>query len=184
MSAYDDMSLVQALINTHDLYLEEPEHLRTPHDLERFLADHHFQPQEKMTQDHLEAVRQFRDQLRAIWSAPTLDDMIRLLNALFSRTKVTVQLEREKNEPVPFINLHLESDESIIQQVSIRAALGILRVIQVYGVERMRACEAAPCRDVFIDLSRNKSRRFCSDRCANRYNIAAFRERHQNKPAP
>ncbi|WP_369292618.1 CGNR zinc finger domain-containing protein [Sinorhizobium sp. 7-81] len=41
----------------------------------------------------------------------------------------------------------------------------------------MRVCVADPCRDAFIDTSKKGSRRFCGNRCANRWHVATFRQR-------
>src|SRR6478752_6012495 len=42
---------------------------------------------------------------------------------------------------------------------------------------RLRVCEAADCDDVVVDLSRNRSRRFCEGGCAARAHTAAYRAR-------
>lgn len=36
---------------------------------------------------------------------------------------------------------------------------------------------APPCRNAYLDTSTNRSRRYCSDRCATRANVAAYRAR-------
>ena len=43
--------------------------------------------------------------------------------------------------------------------------------------ERLRECGAEDCDGVLLDLSRNRSKRFCSQRCANRTNMTAYRRR-------
>jgi len=45
------------------------------------------------------------------------------------------------------------------------------------GVDRLGLCEASPCRNAYLDTSTNRSRRYCSDRCATRANVAAYRAR-------
>lgn len=46
--------------------------------------------------------------------------------------------------------------------------------------ERLRRCEAPDCRRAFIDLSRNRSRRYCDSRtCGNRLHVAAYRARRK-----
>jgi predicted RNA-binding Zn ribbon-like protein len=42
---------------------------------------------------------------------------------------------------------------------------------------RLRVCGADDCDGLFLDLSRNGSKRFCSVRCGNRVNMTAFRAR-------
>lgn len=168
--------LAEDFINTHDLYLEEPEHLLTPADLEIFLVAHRIQPQEPVTQAELEAVRLMRDQVRSAWTAATVKEAVDILNPLLGEIPVRLGAKIEDQDAVS-IHYDLPSDRSIVAQLGLQSALGIVALLQHEGLDRLRACAAAPCRDVFVDTSRNKSRRFCSDRCANRYNIAAFRER-------
>jgi predicted RNA-binding Zn ribbon-like protein len=40
-------------------------------------------------------------------------------------------------------------------------------------------CGASDCDDVVVDLSKNRSRQFCSTRCSNRVNVAAYRARRR-----
>jgi len=44
--------------------------------------------------------------------------------------------------------------------------------------DRLGVCTAPHCDRVYVDTSRNGSRRFCSTACQNRGKAAAFHERH------
>lgn len=57
------------------------------------------------------------------------------------------------------------------------ACMGLAFHLTELGVERLGICEARPCRNVYLDTSTNRSRRYCSDRCATRANVAAYRAR-------
>jgi predicted RNA-binding Zn ribbon-like protein len=47
--------------------------------------------------------------------------------------------------------------------------------------ERLRLCEAPNCQQALVDLSRNRSKRYCDARtCGNRLNVAAYRERKRS----
>jgi predicted RNA-binding Zn ribbon-like protein len=181
MNAYGEglAVLVEDLINTHDLFLDEPEHLQTPADLDAFLRQHHQPLDAKPTQDDLDAVRRLREDLRVIWNAPDVPEARHQLNGLLANTPVTLHVD--DHDHADDIALHFEADShaTLVSRLAVACAVGIVGVMQHHGADRMRACESSPCRDVFIDTSRNKSRRFCSDRCANRYNVAAFRERRK-----
>ena len=48
--------------------------------------------------------------------------------------------------------------------------------------DRLKICAAADCANVFVDESRNRSRRWCSERCSGRVNVAAFRSRKRAGP--
>ena len=45
------------------------------------------------------------------------------------------------------------------------------------GPERLRVCETPGCGRVLVDLSKNRSRRYCDTLCANRQHVAAYRRR-------
>lgn len=171
----DPTILVEDLINSHDLFLDEPEHLKTPDDLKAFLVNHGFILSNALTQVDLEAVHKLRGQLREIWTAATQGRAVRGLNGLLAKLPVIVQFAEES----PDITLRVASQGSLVEQVAVQCVLGMVRLMHEHGFDRMQSCAASPCRDVFVDMSRNKSRRFCSDRCANRYNIAAYRERQR-----
>jgi predicted RNA-binding Zn ribbon-like protein len=47
--------------------------------------------------------------------------------------------------------------------------------------DRLGVCEAAACDRVYVDVSRNGARRFCSTACQNRVKAAAFRERSKSR---
>jgi predicted RNA-binding Zn ribbon-like protein len=56
-------------------------------------------------------------------------------------------------------------------------AEAIARVVGAGEHERLGICTAGACDRVFVDASRNASRRFCSTACQNRVKTAAFRRR-------
>jgi predicted RNA-binding Zn ribbon-like protein len=59
----------------------------------------------------------------------------------------------------------------------VRAALDLL---QSSERERIRACDARECRWLFLDSSRNRSRRWCDMKvCGNRDKVRRFHERHR-----
>ena len=47
------------------------------------------------------------------------------------------------------------------------------------GATRLGICSEPRCENVFVDTSPNQSRRYCSDRCSSRANVAAFRARQK-----
>jgi predicted RNA-binding Zn ribbon-like protein len=56
-------------------------------------------------------------------------------------------------------------------------AMGLASVIVDHGVDRFGVCSARDCEDVFIDTSRNRSRKNCSSTCSTREAVAAYRKR-------
>lgn len=68
-------------------------------------------------------------------------------------------------------------DAPLVDRMAVEAAMALLDVVRLGELERLRTCDADDCDDVHVDLSRNRSRRFCSSTCANRVHVAAFRAR-------
>ena len=167
---------VQDLINSYDPFLDQPEHLRDVSDLERFLQERGFAISQPLNQQDLQAVRELRENVRSIWTATTEEVMRNELNTLLGEGWLSLQLDKDMGW-----RFGLQPDTPFIQGIGVAAALGMALILQDYGYDRMRACVSSPCQDVFVDTSRNKSRRFCSERCANRYNVAVFRERHKDE---
>jgi len=63
------------------------------------------------------------------------------------------------------------------------ACMGLAVQLTSLGVDRLGICEAPPCRNAYLDTSTNRSRRYCSDRCATRANVAAYRARKRLESA-
>jgi predicted RNA-binding Zn ribbon-like protein len=55
--------------------------------------------------------------------------------------------------------------------------MGLLDLVRSDELDRLRTCAAEDCDDVLVDLSKNRSRRFCDGGCGNRANVAAYRAR-------
>jgi predicted RNA-binding Zn ribbon-like protein len=58
--------------------------------------------------------------------------------------------------------------------------MGLTVAIIEGGYERFGTCSSSTCDDVFVDGSRNRSRRHCSDTCTTRENVAAHRARQRD----
>jgi predicted RNA-binding Zn ribbon-like protein len=70
-----------------------------------------------------------------------------------------------------------DADEPLDVRLMVEFAMAMVDVIRLQGLDRLRVCAAADCSDVLVDLSKNRSRRFCESGCGNRQNVAAYRAR-------
>ena len=62
--------------------------------------------------------------------------------------------------------------------------MAMVDVIRADEMVRLGTCAADDCDDVVLDLSRNRSRRYCSTTCGNREAVAAYRARQRvSEPA-
>ncbi len=78
-------------------------------------------------------------------------------------------------------HLHIADDRGpVATEFATGAVMGLAMAFLALGADRFGSCADPRCRGVFIDSSRNRSRRYCSDRCASRANVAAHRERQRS----
>ncbi len=177
MNTYDNQlaALTQDLLNTEDPYQDVPELLPTPDTLVAFLELHDIPHPAPVDVTYLRTVWGLRDQLRAIWEGAGNVMSIQRLNHLLAIAPVMARFHAAGDNG--FLTFDFPDDTPLLARLSAQTALGIVASVQAYGWDRLKTCDADPCQDAFIDASRNRSRRFCSDRCANRYNIAHFRAR-------
>ena len=80
-----------------------------------------------------------------------------------------------KNFVASYSSRHYDALRSIFGE----SLLGLANLVCDLGPTRLGVCDAAPCTDVFVDTSPNRSRRYCSDRCSSRANVAAYRARRK-----
>ncbi|MGW6496142.1 CGNR zinc finger domain-containing protein [Nonomuraea angiospora] len=93
------------------------------------------------------------------------------LNALLVRYPVRPQLTDHDGAGW---HLHLAEDSAA------GAVMGLAAVVAELGADRLGRCQEPRCGKAFLDTSSNRSRRYCSSRCASRANVAAFRARRRN----
>ena len=67
----------------------------------------------------------------------------------------------------------------VLEQLTTTVAMGLSQVVVQHGWQRLGVCSAEGCDDVYVDTSRNASRRYCSNTCASRSTVAAYRARQK-----
>ena len=125
-------------------------------------------------QAELDAVRALRPRLAALWDM-TEDEAVVLVNTLLRDASALPQLVKHDGWEY---HIHATSpDAPLADRMAVEAAMAFADVIRADELARLRLCAALDCEDVLVDLSKNRSRRFCSLTCANRVNVAAYRSR-------
>ena len=119
-------------------------------------------------------VREIRGELPRLWKLPT-DDAVPILNKMLADYNARPWLYRHDGSDW---HIHAsELDAPLAERIAVDIALALVDVIRAGAQSRLRVCEADDCDGLFVDLSRNGSKRFCSVRCGNRMNMIAFRSR-------
>jgi predicted RNA-binding Zn ribbon-like protein len=125
-------------------------------------------------QAELDAVRETRELLRDIWVLDR-DDAVDAVNRMLREAHAVPHLVRHDDYDW---HIHAtEPDAPLAERIRVEAAMGLIDVIRMDETRRLRVCGADDCDGLFLDLSRNGSKRFCSVRCGNRVNMTAFRAR-------
>ncbi|MFG2090142.1 CGNR zinc finger domain-containing protein [Spirillospora sp. NPDC048824] len=121
----------------------------------------------------LDAMRELRAQLRAIFDSAARgdeDDAVDRLNTLLIHHPVHPKVSRHDGQDW---HLHFNEAGSIPDRYAARAAMGLAAKIASRGIDRLGLCKADGCEQVFFDTTANRSRRYCSDRCAGRPSVTA-----------
>ncbi|UJP38633.1 CGNR zinc finger domain-containing protein [Cellulomonas palmilytica] len=126
----------------------------------------------------LRDVRAARDQVAHLWDVER-DEAAHLVNAILRESDAVPFLTRHDA-----LDWHLHAtvpDAPLATVILVETAMGVVDVIRSDEYERMRRCAGEDCRAVLVDLSRNRSRRFCEvNNCGNRAHVAAYRARHRD----
>jgi predicted RNA-binding Zn ribbon-like protein len=123
-------------------------------------------------------------ELRAVFEASNLGDereVVALVNSLLSVYPVSPHIAGHDSETW---HLHVaEQGSSVSSLVTAECLMGIAMLVVDYGPTRLGVCSADRCSRVFVDTSPNSSRRYCSERCSSRANVAAYRARRRAEAA-
>lgn len=132
---------------------------------------------DSLTERDVAEVRRVRERLRDVFLADTDEETVRGINALLRDHGATPRLTAAEEHA-----WRLEfapSDAGLAHHVAAVAAIALAQLVHESGRARFGFCSAPDCRDVFIDTSRNRSRRYCTDSCSSRTNVAAYRARQR-----
>jgi predicted RNA-binding Zn ribbon-like protein len=146
-------------------------------ELDGFLARWGFTGSRQHDQPELEAVQALRPRLRQVWFEDK-DGAVTLVNALLRQGSALPYLMKHDEWDY---HLHATSaDQPLADRMMVEAAMAFVDVIRTDELDRLRVCAADDCDDVVVDLSKNRSRRFCERGCGNRANVAAYRARKRS----
>jgi predicted RNA-binding Zn ribbon-like protein len=125
-------------------------------------------------------LEELAEQLRLIFVAiqeHRHDDAGGLLNELFARSGAVPHLHRTGTEPL-HLHFHLPN-AGFVEGWTAGCAVGLAYALGSGHGDRLGVCAGPDCERVFVDLSRNGSRRFCSTACQNRVKAAHYRARQR-----
>lgn len=142
--------------------------------LDEFFVAHAYSGRHEHTEAELRAVRELRPRLRRLWYAGT-DEIVTIVNGLLRENDALPQLITHDDEPYHFHAV--PRDAPLAVRMAVEAAMAIADLVRSGELSRLRICDHPDCDNVLVDLSKNRSRRFCDAGCGNRAAVTAYRAR-------
>lgn len=125
-------------------------------------------------------LRRFVRELRPVFEASDVEDtrgVIDGLNELMERHPITPRIADHDGAD---LHLHVATKSASVAELLVgESLLGLATLVCDLGPSRLGVCSASPCTNVYVDTSPNQSRRYCSERCSSRANVAAYRARQK-----
>ncbi|MCW2613433.1 MAG: zf-CGNR multi-domain protein [Frankiales bacterium] len=144
--------------------------------LRAFLTEHEISGSRSVSSEDLEEVHALRPRLRAVWTARDMRTATAVVNGMVAEAGALPQLTDHDGHDW---HLHFTAlSARVASRLGADAGMALVEVLREDGLARLRLCEAPECEAVFVDLSRNRSRRYCdTGNCGNRMHVAAYRAR-------
>jgi hypothetical protein len=121
-------------------------------------------------------LRTLRSRLRLLWELEE-SGVVTLVNEILREFRALPQLVSHEAGPY---HLHaIPPGAPMAERVAVDSAMAVVDLARQGELCRLRVCEAEDCTNALVDLSKNRSRRYCSTACLNRVNVAAYRTRQR-----
>jgi predicted RNA-binding Zn ribbon-like protein len=170
-----EMALVAAVVLVNSA--EDPDTLETTEQLRAFYDEQGYTGRLTGDRAELDELRDLRPSLRQLLTAGR-DDAVAIVNAMLREAGALPQLVRHGDMDW---HLHAVEDERpFATRIVVETAMAMIDVIRADEMSRLGVCADDDCRGLVLDLSRNRSRRFCSTACGNRAAVAAYRARQSS----
>jgi predicted RNA-binding Zn ribbon-like protein len=173
--AHDTEASLQAAVDLVNS-AEEPDTLTGPAEADAWYAKHRYTGRRDRDDAELADLRALRPVLRELLTADR-DRAAELVNDMLAEARAVPQLVRHGD-----MDWHVHAvspDEPLVHRVVVETAMAMADLVRGDEMSRLATCADATCRGIVLDLTRNRSRRFCSTSCANRNAVAAYRARRK-----
>ena len=146
--------------------------------LKAFVVQHAVSEVGELTSRDLVEVHAVRAAIAAVFDARDEQAAADAVNSLVSGAAVTPRLTH--HDGYDWHVHYFAPGASLAEHLTIDCGMALAHVVAAGERERLRRCEAPDCDLALVDLSRNRSKRYCDARgCGNRLHVAAYRERRR-----
>ncbi|MFE7800817.1 CGNR zinc finger domain-containing protein [Nocardia sp. NPDC057440] len=153
---------------------EEPDTLTEIAQLDEFFVKHVYTGVHTGDDAELGAVRALRAPLRRMLTSDR-GTAVQLVNETLAKHRAVPQLVRHGD-----IDYHIHAvpaEAPLPVRIAVETAMAMIDLIRSDELSRLSLCADSMCAGLVLDLSRNRSRRYCSTACGNRNAVAAYRAR-------
>ncbi|MEH0632395.1 CGNR zinc finger domain-containing protein [Streptomyces bottropensis] len=175
------LDAVVDLVNTAPDDETATDELATVAALADFVRKHDISDVGVLSEFDLAAVRRVRGRFAEIFAAAEAADAASaasVINELIAAAGTTPRLT--DHDGYDWHVHYFAPGASLADHLSADCGMALAFFVVAGEQERLRRCEAPDCRRAFVDLSRNRSRRYCDSRtCGNRLHVAAYRARRK-----
>lgn len=158
--------LAVALVNTWDTFMAPYERLGTLDDLRTFLERVGRPEAARVARNRdLVEVRQVRERLRRVFDTDDVGEAARVLNELATDVEAVPRLEDVDGT----LKVRFGPPErSVASHLGATATAALIDIVQAHGLTRFGTCSGPPCTGAFVDSTKNRSKRYCCQWCADR----------------
>ncbi|HSX97831.1 MAG TPA: CGNR zinc finger domain-containing protein [Streptomyces sp.] len=172
------LDAVVDLVNTAPDDETAADGLATVAALADFVQKHDISDVGVVSEFDLAAVRRVRGRFAEIFAAADAASAASVINELIAAAGTTPRLT--DHDGYDWHVHYFAPGASLTDHLSADCGMALAFFVVAGEQERLRRCEAPDCRRAFVDLSRNRSRRYCDSRtCGNRLHVAAYRARRK-----
>lgn len=169
-----DLDLAVALINTRWILSDPPDRLtdvRIYQDILSAAGDSTLASQ--LRPSDLAELRSLRSQLNDVFTSGSVEVAVRTIEPLLRAADVSIRLVARAGTAY--------CDPAAGQKGMTALRTRLLSAVAAHlirnGITRLGICDATPCNCVYVDRTRSRTRRYCSDTCNDRAAAAAHRRR-------
>ncbi|GIM89092.1 CGNR zinc finger domain-containing protein [Paractinoplanes toevensis] len=173
--AHDTEAALQAAVDLVNSG-EDPDTLLTVEDVDAWYAKYRYTGRRDRDRAELDELQAVRPVLRELLAADR-DDAAEMVNRMLAEAGAVPRLVRHDD-----IDWHVHAvaaDEPLVRRVIVETAMAVADLVRGNEMSRLAVCADDTCAGIVLDLTRNRSRRFCSTTCANRNAVAAYRLRQK-----
>lgn len=151
--------------------------------LRDFVRHHRISEVGRLEEGDLGGVRIARDRFSRVFRSRTNRSAAELLNGMIAEAGTTPRLT--DHDSYDWHMHYFAPGATLAEHLAADGGMALAFLIVAGERERLRYCGAPDCRRAFVDLSRNRSRRYCDSRtCGNRLHVAAYRARRREAAVP